>query len=593
MRKWWPTCRRRRGVGWPSGRLRRGVGSLADEDEAVEGLAPVEGGPAGIVGEEGERARTGRGERDHHEHAADEQGRVEAAKPAEHREDREVGVEDHVEGVGVAEAGDRPQAEEERGQGAAEGVERVAAADPATGGGDQAGDVREQGAHDHGRGEEDERRDPELAEDRPTEVGVRRGQRGEQRRRGLQREGHRHHQRAQRREQRQRDAARPARERPRGVALVDRRAERGADQVDREDVGEGVDGVLEVLRQHLHADDLEADAREAGAEGDEVQQPRLAQQLAVGVAVDGDGGLGGHVRRGRLGCPRGQVAVGQGGAVRRGRLGCPRGQVAAGQGGAVRRGRFGCPRGQVDADGPAARAGGRGDAERGRDRRAEGVAEARQHPVDGQQHAGGGAGGVGGVEAAEAAAVGLAAEGAAAGGGEGGQGRAEADRAGQEGEGGDQQAGEQRDRGVPGAEQRPEQRRDLAGQHVQQVRRDQREAGGDQLEDDEQAHGVGRDLGPAVQQRGAEGHAAEEAGQGREHADGLAAEGEAEEAGPQQLVAEGGGAGEEEGEEQGAVGGRGVISHRLGHRGRRSIHAGRESCAHRGAISWGFSLAGR
>ncbi len=133
--------------------------------------------------------------------------------------------------------------------------------------------------------------------------------------------------------------------------------------------------------------------------------------------------------------------------------------------------------------------------------------------------------------------------GATAGGGEGGQGGAEAHGAGQQGEGGDDEAGAERSGRVAGARERPEQRRDHLGERVQEVWRDDREAGGDQLERDEQAHGIFAGLGAAMQDGGADRHAAEEPGERGEHTERLAAEREREQAGPQQLVAESGGPG--------------------------------------------------
>ena len=88
---------------------------------------------------------------------------------------------------------------------------------------------------------------------------MRRREQGEQRRRGLQGEGGRDDEQRHGGEQTEGDATRSTGDRAGGEALIDGGADGGAHEVHGEDVGKGVDGVLEVLREDLHAHHLEAD----------------------------------------------------------------------------------------------------------------------------------------------------------------------------------------------------------------------------------------------------------------------------------------------------------------------------------------------
>ncbi|MFY0538168.1 hypothetical protein [Nannocystis pusilla] len=162
--------------------------------------------------------------------------------------------------------------------------------------------MAEQGAEQQGRGREHQGRDRELGRAGAREPGRLGGQRLQQRGPLGEDDRRRDDEQGEQPQQHRGDGAGPAGDRPRGEALVEERADSGRQQVGGEDVGEGVDGVLEVLAEHPHADDLQADAGQAGTERHEVEQPRLAQQVGVGVArgVDRDGG-GGGVPRDRWG----------------------------------------------------------------------------------------------------------------------------------------------------------------------------------------------------------------------------------------------------------------------------------------------------
>ncbi|MFY0538169.1 hypothetical protein [Nannocystis pusilla] len=194
----------------------------------------------------------------------------------------------------------------------------------------------------------------------------------------------------------------------------------------------------------------------------------------------------------------------------------------------------------------------RADAGEGGEGGAEAVAEGGEHQVDADEGGEGCAEGVGAVDPPEAAAVLVGRTGAAAGLDQ--RGERGAERGGAEGEdgGGDRSRGGQ-GRGPAGGGDRAEPGRQDAREQLQEMRRDDREAGGDQLEHDEQARRVAGPEAAVVQQRSPQREPGEEAGQGREHADCLAAERQRQHARPQHLVGEGRRARGERGDQQEAV----------------------------------------